>query len=102
MKLIKLSLAALAGGVAANYLLRKGGAANAAGRFEEGSTASPDGQAASGPQADSPNQAERMLAARPANSLVGSGAESLDPLRSNARDGELARSTGLSDFARGA
>jgi hypothetical protein len=109
MKLMKMGLAAVAGGMAVNYLLKKTASADGAARADEGTGARSPSVAlgpvasGSGPGAfDSPNEAERMLASRPANSLVGSGAESLDPLRSNARDGELARSTGLSDFARGA
>lgn len=117
MKLMRLTLAAAAGGIAANYLLNKNRASGSAARAKDASswpdgaqtasdssTSSASGRAESPSAAssDSPNAAERIRASRPANSLAGSGGESLDPLRSNARDGEYARSTGLSDFARGA
>ncbi len=118
MKLMRLTLAAAAGGMAANYLLKKARASSGAAGGEDASswpdgahatsdsstsTASSGGAGGSSASAfESPNAAERLRASRPANSLAGSGGASLDPLRSNARDGEYARSTGLSDFARGA
>src|SRR4051812_45733428 len=124
MKLMKMTLFAVAGGLAANYLLKKNG--SSAGGRQQWSGASEDGVDASSASlssasggsgarsqrlssrsptamgAESPNAAERLLAARPDDSLAGSRGGSLDPLRSNSRDGEFATSTGLSDFARGA
>ena len=131
MRLMKLTLAAVAGGVAANYLLNKartsgagqggddstgsdGAGASSARSSSSGSSASgqrglgsstwmpSDSGSGSGSDLDSLNEGERLRAARPANSLAGSGGQSLDPLQSNARDGEYATSTGLADFSRGA
>jgi len=125
MKLMKMTLFAVAGGLAANYLLKKTGS-SAGGRASSGasdggagassaSLGSASGGSGSGARsqrlsarspvatgAESPNAAERLLAARPDDSLASAGGGSLDPLRSSSRDGEFATSTGLSDFSRGA
>ncbi|MFL6629684.1 MAG: hypothetical protein ACJ8G1_24825, partial [Vitreoscilla sp.] len=92
-----------------NYLLNKNRASGGAARGKEASsrpddarsdsdssTSSASGrtQGASALSSESPNAGERIRASQPANSLAGSGGASLDPLRSNARDGEFARSTG--------
>ena len=105
MKLMKLTAAAVVGGLAANALLKGARArtdaspARSAG-LNDGARATSRRWAAS--PSESPNEGERLMASRPDNALAGIGSEALDPLRSNSREGSTARSTGLSDFSRGA